>query len=182
MAATAGWMIGRTPAGLIDSRYSKDSRTRSCRKSDRTSPPAAGPLMLMPTGWRAAVDSGALSPLMSKVFQESDLRDVAGRVFVNPSTAASAGVTSGGRALVRTRTGSATVTVIESETVMPGVISGVVGPLPNGATTKDELDNDDILALCDLQEDGTWRVTRGDHGQGGRGRETLTWRTRDTEW
>jgi len=127
--------------------------------------------MLMPTGWRASIDSGALSPLMSKVFQESDLRDVAGRVFVNPSTAASVGVTSGGRALVRTKTGSATLTVVESERVMPGVISGVVGPLPNGATAKDELDNDDILALCDLGDDGTWRVTAATMGravEGGR--------------
>ncbi len=135
----------------------------------RTSAPAGGPLTLMPTGWRAAIDSGALSPLMSKVFQESDLRDVAGRVFVNPSTAASAGVTSGGRAVVRTRTGSATLIVVESEGVMPGVISGVVGPLPNGATAKDELENDDILALCDLQDDGTWRLTGATMGRADEG-------------
>jgi anaerobic selenocysteine-containing dehydrogenase len=135
----------------------------------RMSPPAGGPLTLMPAGWRAAIDSGALSPLMSKVFQESDLRDVAGRVFVNPSTAASAGVKSGGRALVRTRTGSATVTVVESEAVMPGVISGVVGPLPNGATTGDELTNDGVLALCDLQDDGTWRLTGATLGRADEG-------------
>ena len=106
---------------------------------------------------------------MSKVFQESDLRDVAGRVFVNPSTAASAGVKSGGRALVRTRTGSATVTVVESEAVMPGVISGVVGPLPNGVTTGDELTNDGVLALCDLQDDGTWRLTGATLGRADEG-------------
>jgi anaerobic selenocysteine-containing dehydrogenase len=122
-------------------------------------PHGRGSLVLMPAGWRAAIDSGALSPLMSKVFQESDLRGLAGKVFINPSTAESVGVTSGGRARLRTQAGCATVTVVESETVMPGVISGVVGPLPNGVTTSDELHNDGILSLCDLQADGTWRVT-----------------------
>jgi formylmethanofuran dehydrogenase subunit D len=129
------------------------------RDVGRTPTPEPGPLVLVPTGWRAAIDQGALSPLMSKVFQESDLRDMAGRVFLNPSTAASVGVTSGGRALLKTSAGSATVTVVETETVMPGVISGVVGPLPNGVTTGDGPGNDDILALCDLRDDGTWRVT-----------------------
>jgi menaquinone reductase, molybdopterin-binding-like subunit len=122
-------------------------------------PVVPGTLMLMPTGWRAAIDSGASSPLLSKVFQESDLRNVAGRVFVNPSTAAAVGVKSGQRAVVRTKMGSATFTVVESETVMPGVISAVVGPLSNGMATKPALIFEDILALCDLQENDTWRMT-----------------------
>jgi anaerobic selenocysteine-containing dehydrogenase len=124
-----------------------------------------GELILMPTAWRATADSGSISPVMSKIFQESDLRSISGRVFVNPSTAAAHGVTSGGRAIVQTRIGSAIVTIVESETVMPGVISAVVGPLPNGMTAKDELNNGTILALCDLQQNGTWRATPATMGR-----------------
>jgi hypothetical protein len=62
------------------------------------------------------------SPILSKLYQESNLRLAANRAALHPSAAADSGVKDGGRALLQTRSGKLEVTV----TLDPAVPRGVV--------------------------------------------------------
>lgn len=122
-------------------------------------PIAADELLLVPFGWRGAVTSGHVSPILSKVFQESELRSNGGVARINPSTAKKHGLTDGGSAKLLTSRGSCKVTVRCDSAVMPGVLHVALGPSPNGIETLDNTNSEHILSVCDVKEDGTWRVT-----------------------
>ena len=117
------------------------------------------PLVLMPYGWRGASGSGQLSPVMTKVYQESNLRRTARQAMLNPVTGKAFGISDGKRMVIETESGSLTLEARLSASVMPGVIHVEVGPdgraLPAGQTN-----GEDILAICTIEENSTWRVTQ----------------------
>ncbi len=121
--------------------------------------PEGGSITLTPFGVRAALASGAVSPILSKIFQESDLRNSGGTVLINPATASQFGLLDGDRAAIRTRNGSMRVRVLLDPAVRPNMLHAAVGPLPNGTPDADELTGEGVLALCVVQNDGTWRFT-----------------------
>ena len=108
-------------------------------------PPAADgfPLALMPFGWRGA--AGPVSPLLSKLYQESGVRDAAGEVHMNPATAQEHGVEEGGRVKVETRCGAAVMRACLDEGVMPGVLAAAVEP------------GTGVLEICNAVEGCGWR-------------------------
>ncbi|MEO8168901.1 MAG: molybdopterin dinucleotide binding domain-containing protein, partial [bacterium] len=116
-------------------------------------------LVLMPFGWRGATSTGLMSPIMSKLFQESDMRSLAGHAFVNPKTAASQGLEDGDTAELQTQNGTTNVFVKTDAKIMPGVIHAAVGPSPNKSETQDHFNGEGVLALCTVQDNGTWRLT-----------------------
>jgi len=117
------------------------------------------PLVLMPFGWRGASGSGQISPLMTKVYQESNLRRTARQAMLNPITAKAFRISDGKRMVIETESGSLTLEARLSASVMPGVIHVEVGPdgraLPAGQSNAE-----DILAICTIKENSTWRVTQ----------------------
>jgi anaerobic selenocysteine-containing dehydrogenase len=117
------------------------------------------PLVLMPYGWRGASGSGQLSPVMTKVYQESNLRRTARQAMLNPATGKAFGISDGKRMVIETESGSLTLEARLSVSVMPGVIHVEVGPdgraLPAGQTN-----GEDILAICTIEKNSTWRVTQ----------------------
>lgn len=116
------------------------------------------PLVLMPFGWRGAVGNGQFSPVMSKLYQESGLRDLANQAFVNPETGDACGLIDGVPALIKTTSGSIKTEIHFDSAVMPGVVHVAVGPARNGAeNVKNYIEN--ILSICNLENDTTWRVT-----------------------
>ena len=62
------------------------------------------------------------SPLMTKLYQESNLRLAPDRVALHPDDAFAAGLTDGARALLQTRTGKVAVSVSIDAAVPPGAV------------------------------------------------------------
>ncbi len=101
--------------------------------------------------------TGQLSPLMTKLFTESDLRSSAHKVSVNPDTGRMHGLSDRGTAVVETTQGSMRVQVAFDPAVMPGIIEAAVGPDP-ACLGRDW--SAGILSVCRIENDGTWRATR----------------------
>jgi anaerobic selenocysteine-containing dehydrogenase len=112
----------------------------------------------MPFGWRGAVGNGQVSPVMSKLYQESGLRNLANQAFINPDTGSANGLVDGAPALLKTPRGAVTAKMQFDPAVMPGVIHVAIGPAPNGTESAQKLE-ENILAICRIENDSTWRVT-----------------------
>ncbi len=106
------------------------------------------PLALVPSGWRAAVGSSKVSPLLSKVYQESGLRDSPAMAAISPQSASVFGLTDGCKVRVETACGSAPAIVKIDASVMPGVVQASIGPERAG-----------LLETCALGKDCTWRLS-----------------------
>jgi anaerobic selenocysteine-containing dehydrogenase len=118
-----------------------------------------GTLTMIATGWRGTVSASHISPILSKIFQESELRNVDGVVSLNPVTANTLDLTNGTSASLSTANGSAPVTVKIDPTVRPGVVETAIGPALNGSTTPAHFSGTTLLHLCEVANDGTWRIT-----------------------
>lgn len=121
--------------------------------------PYHGSLRLVPFGWKNATMTAGVAPIMSKVFQESHLRTLGGRVNINPATLASSGLADGTPVTITTPAGSMTGYAVADPSVIPGIIHAAVGPSPNNAASKDQPEAEGFLALCSLNNDGSWRIT-----------------------
>jgi menaquinone reductase, molybdopterin-binding-like subunit len=128
---------------------------------DRISTPAANrpPLQLMPFGWRNATATASVAPVMSKLFQESHLRNLGGQVHINPATLDASGLADGMPVTVTTPAGSMTALAVADPTVLPGIIHAAVGPSPNGTASNERPEAEDLLQLCAIRDDGSWRIT-----------------------
>src|ERR1035437_10185052 len=83
------------------------------------------PLVAIICETRAA--AAPLSPLMSKLYQESNLRLAANQAVLNPVTARACGVAKGARAILQTRCGSAQIEISLDSGVPPGVVKVAAG-------------------------------------------------------
>jgi menaquinone reductase, molybdopterin-binding-like subunit len=116
-------------------------------------------LTLIPTGWRGTTSTATVAPVLSKLFQESHLRTLGGRVHINPATLATHAITADTQAKISTKSGTMMVHVVADQAVMPGVILATVGPSPNNAAPGNRPEGSGILELCTIQDDGSWRTT-----------------------
>lgn len=119
-----------------------------------------GALRLIPSGWKNTMASCLVAPVMSKLFQESRLRNLGGEAHINPATLEAAGIADGSLVKVTTPSGAATVRAVADAAVMPGVLLVSVGPSPNNAPPRDRPEAEGILDICAVQPDGTWRITQ----------------------
>lgn len=99
----------------------RPSTLRMRRSGARELPAAApcAPLMLVAA---SRLDPRRVSPLMTKLDQESDLRRGPGQAALHPETGRQQGLEDGERAVVETSSGAATVEVLFDPAVMPGAI------------------------------------------------------------
>ncbi len=114
-------------------------------------------LVVMPYGWQAVSGNAAVSPILSKLYQESDLFRSGTIGLINPETARRRGLRDGANASVRTPGGKMQLRISLDETVMPGVVHVAVGPGVCDDTIR--MPADTILAICGVHDDGSWRVT-----------------------
>jgi len=121
--------------------------------------PAPGTLKLMAFGWRNATMTASVAPVLSKIFQESHLRSLGGKVHLNPSTIAAHALVDGARVSISTQSGTVTADVVADPAIIPGVIHAIVGPSPNNAAPTDQPEAEGLLGLCVVGADGTWRIT-----------------------
>jgi anaerobic selenocysteine-containing dehydrogenase len=71
---------------------------------------------------------GLATPLMTKIHQESGLRQGSNQAAIHPDTAKQCGLPDGARAMLQTRCGKCEVRVAYDAGVMPGVVQLVAGP------------------------------------------------------
>jgi anaerobic selenocysteine-containing dehydrogenase len=95
--------------------------------------------------------------LMSKLDKESDLREPGNLASINPETANKLRLTDGGEAIVKTETGSSKVKVKFDKAIMPGTIQASVWPIATDRAGKEE---ENILEICKIENDSTWRITK----------------------
>lgn len=103
------------------------------------------PLALMPFGWRDGIAQS--SPLISKIYQESGLREPLNSIRINPETAATAGVTDASVAVIETPAGATRCMIIVDKSVQPGVLEAATGAQSG------------VLDITEMETDATWRVT-----------------------
>ncbi|MFA6467438.1 MAG: molybdopterin-dependent oxidoreductase [Bacteroidota bacterium] len=116
-------------------------------------------LPMIAYGWRGATASAQVSPILSKVFQETELRAINGTVSINPTTAIQYGLSKDDEAELSTVNGTMKVHVKIDPTIRPGVIEASIAPLLNGIETPAHPAGSNILNLCEVTNDGTWRIT-----------------------
>jgi anaerobic selenocysteine-containing dehydrogenase len=90
-----------------------------------SAPPEDLPLVAITCETRAA--AAPLSPLMSKLYQESNLLLSPNHAVLNPVTARACGVGEGARAILQTRCGSAQIEISLDSGVPPGVVKVAAG-------------------------------------------------------
>jgi menaquinone reductase, molybdopterin-binding-like subunit len=101
-------------------------------------------LLLVPYDERTIYDSSEISPLLSKVGQESELRHFGCRAYLNPKTASDLGVSEKNHLLVQTTHGSIRAEARMDAAVMPGII-GVCSTM----------NPQSILELCDTNSNAS---------------------------
>ncbi len=77
---------------------------------------------------RDVTASAAVSPVMTKLYQESGLRRTGHMVVINPATAGQLRLTSGAAARLETAAGSTRVVIATDHAVMPGVVELSAAP------------------------------------------------------
>lgn len=102
---------------------------------------------------------------LSKLFRESDLRDMADQARVNPETGHAHGFLDEQRAVIESSRGQSVVTLLFDRTVMPGVVQVPAGPDVHSFGPLSGRSADGIISLCDLHPGSgnatpTWRLTR----------------------
>jgi menaquinone reductase, molybdopterin-binding-like subunit len=118
------------------------------------------PLTLMAYGWRGVVDSGPVTPIITKLYQETDFRECTNTALVHPETASAHRLRDAGRAVIETERGRLTVVFRISPEVMPGVIHVALGPDQDGLTgVKKKGIHNTVLTVSRIDENGTWRST-----------------------
>ena len=115
-------------------------------------------MVLIPYGFSAAVGSGQLSPLLSKIYQESNLRRGKRSISVNPSTGSPLGLDEGDKAIILTSKGTGEVTMHLDSAVMPGVAIAYVGPDPIDFVKNRTMLSEGLLDILEV-EDSTWNAT-----------------------
>lgn len=112
-------------------------------------------LKLIPVGVRGSFSNATVSPILSKVYQESELRPLSNTVMMNPRTAHELQIHSNDFAILETKNGTMNVRIKTDESVQPNCILAAIGPSANGATSNENA----IFELCDIQNDTIWRIT-----------------------
>ncbi len=130
---------------------SLDARTNRAREGKGNA------VVLVPSGVKGCAATGQLSPLLSKIYQESTLRPSGSHLFLNPETCEGAGLRDGDKARVETTVGSAIATIHADRAIMPGVAVIPVGPDPE-AINQGQPSGGTLFACC-AEHQETWRIT-----------------------
>ena len=115
-------------------------------------------ITLIPYGYSAAVGSGQLSPLMSKLYQESNLRRGKHSVSIHPSSGALLDMHEGDKAIMATSKGACEVSVHFDSAVMPGTGLVSVGPDPVDFVKNGTRLTDGPLDIVEMNGT-TWNTT-----------------------
>lgn len=117
-------------------------------------------LTVLPYGRRAEVGGAQLSPLMTKLYQESGLHRSSKVAVLNPATAKKFDLVHGEQGILATACGTQKVGIRVDAAVMPGVIEIAAGPEPIGQAGNEIVQEQNILELIDPDQALPWRAFR----------------------
>ncbi|MCX6625895.1 MAG: hypothetical protein NTY38_33495, partial [Acidobacteria bacterium] len=120
---------------------------------------SARPLTLVTSAWRATAGNAQVSPLLTKVYQESDLRSEGNSAAIHPGTSRNLDLKHSDRAVLTTACGSCPVEIIVDPGVMPGVIAAMIGPTVESISAAPRNGASSIADICAPDGDSPWRVT-----------------------
>ena len=115
-------------------------------------------LMLVVRVPRDVNASGAVSPVMTKLYRESDLRQPAGTAVINPATARQIGLAAGRTARLETAGGACRVAIATDHAVMPGVIEVTSAPEAIALGDVKAENNRNVLDIVKPDAAGCWRT------------------------
>ena len=101
-------------------------------------------LTLIPFVEKAVYGSSEVSPLMSKVGQESGLRHFGCRAYLNSTTADGLSIVEGCRILLQTNNGSMQAEAHLDDSLMPGIVG-----------ISNTMDLQSLVALCEMNDDAS---------------------------
>ncbi len=127
--------------------------------TDRPADSRAFALDLVVDGRPEACGAGALPPVVTKLYRESELRPDGRCARLNPRTIRTLGLRPDRPAELTTAAGGLPVRVVPDEAVRPGVVQVAAGPLPCDLGDPDD-GRGGILDICDVTTQGTWRLGR----------------------
>jgi anaerobic selenocysteine-containing dehydrogenase len=122
--------------------------------------PKSHPLILMPYGDRGVAGESALPQVMTKLYRESQLRQLYLTAHINPETGAKRRLTDGYHAILATPLGSLDVTLVHDPAVMPEVVRVAVGPNPLTLGDVDDGKFVSILDITKVMSGSIWRLSR----------------------
>jgi anaerobic selenocysteine-containing dehydrogenase len=122
--------------------------------------PKSHPLILMPYGDRGVAGESALPQVMTKLYRESELRQLYLTAHISPETGAKRRLTDGHHALLDTPLGTLDVTLVHDHAVMPEVVRVAVGPNPLTLGDVDDGNFASILDITKVMGGSVWRLSR----------------------
>jgi len=125
----------------------------------RTSAPAGG-LRLVAFAARGTVGTTPPSPLLTKLYQESDLRPAATTAAMGPGAAARLGLADGQPIEIETPAGAVRAALRIDPTLPPDRVALAAGPDPAALHPGRKARARGALPLVAAAADGTWRETR----------------------
>jgi anaerobic selenocysteine-containing dehydrogenase len=111
----------------------------------------------MPFGSRTTSGEGALPALTVKLTRETSLMPDSGVALMNPRTAGALGLRERSRAVIETAAGRLVTRIVFDSEALPGVAHVAVGPRSE-QLGEDGIENEDILSVCEPDQDGCWRA------------------------
>jgi anaerobic selenocysteine-containing dehydrogenase len=159
LAAGGCWIDAALPSSAAFGRWPLPSS--SARERWRQPPGAEAGLALVPFAARATSGSTPVSPILSKLYQETELRVSARVASVHPRTGEVLGLRAGRRVFVESGAGRVLAELRFDPALPEGRLALATGPVPAlqhpGAGTRAM---QGALPLLSCEPDGTWRATR----------------------
>ena len=160
--AEGGCWIDEPATATPSTRALLPSAAALARWSQPPAPADAGQLVLLAFASRGCAAETPVSPLLSKLYQESDLRLPASVAALHPRTAERLKLRPGRRVWVENEAGRVLAELRCDETLSVDCLALAAGPvltaLHPGAGLGAEMAG--ALALVGIDEDGTWRGAR----------------------
>ncbi len=135
--------------------------TASALRSERNaiSLSSAYPFTLIPFRHVVGVGVGQVSPIMTKVYQESGIRSTSDVAIIAPYIAQSCGLEEGDLAQIETARGSRKMKITIDRSGMPGIIHVSAGPDPVAFTKEGETLEQNIFSLVEPDPVFSWKPT-----------------------
>lgn len=122
--------------------------------------PAGNGLALVAFAARGTAGSTPVSPLLTKLYQETELRPSTAVALLHPRTAASLGVADGQPVAIEGEAGRASAAVRTDPSLPPGRLALAAGPDRTALQPRARGDAAGALAVAGTAADGTWRKAR----------------------
>jgi anaerobic selenocysteine-containing dehydrogenase len=155
--AAGGRWTGERPASDPSRRYKLTAGLdRAAAESHSGTKASPTTLKVVARASRDTTMTAVVSPLLTKLYQESGLRRSPGSAAVNPKTAATLGLSRARAARLLTGAGSTRVALSIDEGVMPGVVELVVAPEAVALGHKPVPGARAAIDLLTTAADGSW--------------------------